>query len=123
MIRKSLGGLAVDELVQQFIDTAFKQEKAELHGDLRKMRALYWKMDAVENELQAQPGDQRRALIPLLRHGNIQVMLKAALSTLALEPKKARTVLEAISLSGRQPQALEAGTSLAFLDRGIFKPT
>lgn len=48
--------------------------------------------------------------------------MKAALSTLAVEPKKARTVLEAISLSGRQPQALEAGMSLRFLDDGVFKP-
>jgi hypothetical protein len=79
-------------------------------------------MDAVENELRARPGDQRKALLPLLRHGNLQVMLKAALSTLALEPKAARTVLEAIQASRRQPQALEAGTSLAFMDRGIFKP-
>jgi hypothetical protein len=80
-------------------------------------------MDAVRNELRARPGDQRRALVPLLQHGNIQVMLKAALSTLALEPKKARMVLEAISLSRRQPQALEAGTSLRDLDDGVFKPT
>jgi Domain of unknown function (DUF2019) len=50
-------------------------------------------------------------------------MVKAALSTLALEPRTARMVLEAISLSGRQPQALEAGMALRFLDRGVFKPT
>jgi hypothetical protein len=50
-------------------------------------------------------------------------MMKAALSTLALEPKKARMVLEAISLSQRQPQALQAGMSLWNLDRGVFKPT
>lgn len=49
--------------------------------------------------------------------------MKAALSTLALEPKKARMVLEAISLSGRQPQAMQAGMSLRNLDRGVFKPT
>jgi hypothetical protein len=57
--------LTVDELVQMFIDIASEQVKAELHGDLRKMRALYWKMDAVENELRARPGDQRKALVPL----------------------------------------------------------
>jgi hypothetical protein len=80
-------------------------------------------MHAVENELRARPGDQRSALIPLLRHGDRQVMLKAALATLALEPRRARTVLEALSLSGIQPQALEAGTSVWALDEGIFKPT
>lgn len=122
MTRRSLSDLTIRDLVQSFIEIAFEQQKAELHGDLRKMRLLYWKMDAVENELRARPGDQRRALVPLLRHGNIQVMMKAALSTLAVEPKKARTVLEAISLSGRQPQALEAGMSLRFLDDGVFKP-
>ncbi|MCB1503331.1 MAG: DUF2019 domain-containing protein [Bauldia sp.] len=123
MTGRKLEGLTVDQLVQRFIDIAFDQAKAEPYGDLVKMRSLYWEMDAVANELRARPGDQRRALVPLLRHGNIQVMMKAALSTLALEPKKARLVLEAISLSGRQPQALEAGTSLAFLDDGTSKPT
>jgi hypothetical protein len=123
MSGRKLENLTVDELVQQFIEIAFEQQKAELYDDHRKMRALYWKMDAVRNELRARSGDQRRALLPLLRHGNIQVMLKAALSTLALEPKKARMVLEAISLSQRQPQALEAGMSLRNLDEGVFKPT
>jgi hypothetical protein len=122
MTRENLAVLTVDQLVERFVEIAHEQQKAELHSDLRRTRALYWKMDAVENELRARPGDQRQALVPLLRHGNIQVMIKAALSTLALEPKKARMVLEAISLSGRQPQALEAGMSLRFLDDGIFKP-
>jgi hypothetical protein len=68
--RRKLEDLTVDELVQRFIDIAFDQVKADLYGDLRKMRALYWKMDAAGNELRARPGDQRRALLPLLRHGN-----------------------------------------------------
>ena len=123
MTRENLAVLSVDQLVERFVEIAHEQQKAELHSDLRRMRALYWKMDGVENELRARPGDQRQALVPLLRHGNIQVMIKAALSTLALEPKKARMVLEAISLSKRQPQALEAGMSLRNLDRGVFKPT
>ena len=123
MTRRNLEDLTVDELVRSFVDIAHEQRKAELHGDLRKMRALFWRMHAVENELRARPGDQRSALIPLLRHGDRQVMLKAALATLALEPRRARTVLEALSLSGIQPQALEAGTSVWALDEGIFKPT
>ena len=61
--RRNLEGLTVDELVQLFIEIASEQVKAELHGDLRKTRALYWKMDAVENELRARPGDQRKALV------------------------------------------------------------
>jgi hypothetical protein len=68
--RRKLENLTVDELVQRFIAIAFDQVKAEPYGDLRKMRALYWKMGAAGNELRARPGDQRRALLPLLRHGN-----------------------------------------------------
>jgi hypothetical protein len=115
--------MTVEQLVDRVTQIAVEQQTAELHGDLRKMRALYWKMDAVENELRARPGDQRRALLPLLQHGNIQVMLKAALSTLALEPNASRLVLEAIRFSTQQPQALEVGMSLHFLDEGVFKPT
>jgi Domain of unknown function (DUF2019) len=123
MSRENLVGLSVAELVQRFIDVAREQQDAELRDDRRDMRALYWKMDAVRNELKARAGDQRRALVPLLRHPNVQVRLKAAKSTLSLDPEGARRTLDVIFASGIQPQAMEAGMSIWNLDRGVFKPS
>lgn len=36
MTRRSLSDLTIRDLVQSFIEIAFEQQKAELHGDLRK---------------------------------------------------------------------------------------
>lgn len=55
-------------------------------------------------QLKAMPGDQWRALSPLLSHPNVQVRLKAAHSVLALYPDLARKALEDIRDSGIEPQ-------------------
>ncbi len=123
MKSEPFNALKVDDLVKRFISIAEEQVEAELIGDFGKMRTLYSKMDAVRSELRARDGDQRTALLPLLNHPNLQVRLKAALSTLALAPDTSRRMLEAIAASNIQPQAMEAGMSLWNLDRGVFRPT
>lgn len=122
MKRTKLSNLSVEQLVQLFADLSVQQDMAMmamLQGDINK---LYWKIKAVGDELKARPGDQRSALLPLYTHKNMQVRLKAAHATLALEPQAARAQLEAIRQSGWQPQALDAGMSIRNLDQGIYKP-
>jgi hypothetical protein len=68
-------------------------------------------------------GDQRRTLLNLYNHPNMNVRVKAAKATLAVSPKGARQLLEEIQASKWQPQALDAGMCLWALDQGIFKPT
>jgi hypothetical protein len=80
-------------------------------------------MDAIEEELKVRPGDQRRALIPLYNHPNVQVRLKSAIATLALAPDAARRQIQDIADSRDYPQAGDAGMTLDCLDRGIFRPT
>lgn len=80
-------------------------------------------MRAVEQELQARPGDQRRALLALYTHSNAQVRLQAAGATLAVAPAVARDLIETIASSREFPQAGDAGMTLWNLDRGVFKPT
>jgi hypothetical protein len=80
-------------------------------------------MDAVKGELKRRPGDQRRALIPLYNHPNMQVWLKSAIATLAIVPQPARQLLQVIADSRHYPQAADAGMTLSCLDWGIFKPT
>ena len=122
MKRIKLEKLSVEQLVQLFADLSVQQDMAMMAMLQRDINKLYWKIEAVEDELKARPGDQRSALFPLYKHKNMQVRLKAAHATLALEPQAARAQLEAIAASGWQPQAGDAGMSLLSLDRGIYKP-
>jgi hypothetical protein len=80
-------------------------------------------MVAIKDELKMRHGDQRRELLSLYDHPNVQVRLNAAKVTLAVAPEPAREVLQAISDSLEYPQAGDAGMSLWNLEQGIFKPT
>jgi hypothetical protein len=79
-------------------------------------------MNRVTKELQEMPGDQRRALIPLLSHSNVQVRLATARSLLALCPDLARNALVSIRESGIEPQNGEAATAIRRLDEGSYIP-
>lgn len=100
-----------------------KQYEAELYGDTRKFRRLFDDMKAIEDTLKARPGDQRRALLPLLVHPNYEVRIHAAKASLAVEPELAREALRQLSLTNHDPQGPEAAMTLRALDRGEWKPT
>jgi len=90
--------------------------------DDTRYNRLYKAMERVRAELKAMPGDQRRALSPLLSHPNVQVRLKAAHSVLALYPDLARKALEDIRDSGIEPQNGEAASAIGRPDEGIYIP-
>jgi uncharacterized protein DUF2019 len=115
--------LSVDQLVQQFVALGLAQFEAELNSDIPQYNRLFRQMMSVEHELKRRPGDQRRALLRLYDHPNVQVRLAAVKSTLAVAPDAARRKLQEIADSREFPQAGDAGMSLDNLDRGIFKPT
>ena len=119
----SVRHLTVNQLVERFTAFALEQDEALLMDEIAKFNRLFDKMEAIEEELKSRPGDQRRALLPLYKHPNMQVRVKAAMATLAVAPQAAREALQAIKASQEQPQALEAGMSLWNLDRGVFKPS
>ncbi len=103
MKQAPLSEMTVEQLVDRFTAIALEQDRAVRIDDNTKFKRLFWQMEAVEEEL--------------------QVRMKAAIATLALEPKAARQVLESISDSHDFPQAGDAGMTLVMLDRGIFKPS
>jgi cytochrome c oxidase assembly protein Cox11 len=111
-----------ETLVQLFAELAVEQDRALLLRTISTVNKIYDKLEAIESELKSRPGDQRSALLPLFNHKNMQVRVKSAMATLAVAPAAARAQLEAIRASGWQPQALEAGMSLGFLDDGVYKP-
>jgi hypothetical protein len=121
--RLTLQDLSVDQLLERFTAIALQQDQALLMDEIARFNKLYDEMGAVKIELKRRPGDQRRALLALYDHPNIQVRLKAAVGTLAVEPAPARELLQTIASSREYPQAGDAGMTLVNLDRGIFKPT
>src|ERR1051326_1658096 len=86
MTQVDLKSMSVDELVHRFVEIAIPQNWAIFEDAHAKYNRLYRQMDEIRTELKARPGDQRRSLVQLYDHPNIQVRLKAALSTMALAP-------------------------------------
>ena len=113
----------VEELVIEFVKIGVAQDRALLEDEIARFNQLFDKKMIVLESLKALPGDQRRALLTLFEHSNMQVRLNAAKATLAVAPGPARSQLEAIAASKHFPQAGDAGMSLWNLDRGVFKPT
>ncbi len=122
MRRKDLATLSVAELVEAYAQTGIAEDKAEMDDDLPKRNRLCLKMFAIGKELKSRPGDQRRALLTLYDHPNVEVRLMAAKCTLAVAPIKARKVIESIAASKRFPYAGDAGMCLWALDSGAFVP-
>jgi hypothetical protein len=123
MTANRLQDMTIAELVGRFIEIGLSQDEALLDDEIGKFNRLFDQMQAVVEELKARDGDQRRALLGLYEHPNMQVRLKAVKNTLAVAPLAAREALEEIASSQHFPQAGEAGMSLDNLDRGVFKPT
>jgi ParB-like chromosome segregation protein Spo0J len=117
-----LHDLSTDPLVESFIEVCLAQDEALLDGEIAKFNRLFDNMRDVVEELRSRAGDQRQALLPLYKHPNLQVRLKAATNTLAVARDEAQKLLRMIANSGEYPQAGEAGMTLANIERGIFKP-
>jgi len=118
-----LPSMTVDQLVAHFVEIGEQQDQALLLDEIANFNRLYKQKAAVVSELKSREGDQRRALLRLYDHPNMQVRINAAKATLAIAPTIGRQVLEAICASQHPPQDLEAGMTLFNLDEGIFKPT
>ena len=123
MTRINISEMNVEQLVERFVDIALDQDIAIHQYDTAKFNRLFEQMEAVDGELKARVGDQRRALLRLYGHPNAQVRLTAAKATLAVAPDAARHLLQTIADSHEHPHAGDAGMCLVALDRGIFKPS
>jgi hypothetical protein len=124
MMAKSSDQVAsVQELVACFLSIGLAQYDAAYVIDTRKYNRLYASMQDVRNELRKREGDQRRALLPLLDHPNVQVRMMAANTLLAISPDLARKALESVRDSEIFPQAMDAGMMLRGLDDGSYIPS
>ncbi len=70
MKRQNLSDMSVKQLVQLFVDLSVQQDMALLSLAQDEVNKLYWKIEAIEEELKSRPDDQRSALLPLFEHKN-----------------------------------------------------
>lgn len=111
-----------ESLLQRYVAISLDMFEAHRKFNTRGFNRLLPSLMAIEAELKARPGDQRRELVSLLSHENRQVRLNAARATLTITPREARATLEAIRDSKLMPQSLDAGMDLALIDEGIITP-
>jgi hypothetical protein len=114
---------SVQELVERFLSVSLAQYDAVYVVDTTRYNRLFAAMVDIRNELKRREGDQRRALLPLLDHPNIQVRLKAAITLLAVAPELARKALEIVRDSGILPQSADAEDMLEAVDNGSYVPS
>lgn len=119
---KNFDETPVDELLAAYITLCLQQFAANEVEDSRRYNATYPAMTAIEAELERRPGDQRRALMGLFDHPNIQVRLQAARACRSVAPAAACELLEEIRASRRFPQAADAGMWLRGARRDAGKP-
>lgn len=117
-----LSDLSVDKLVERLLEVLIRQDHALDSDDNRKYNRLFDDMIVIERELEQRPGDQRRALLPHLRHPNTQVRFMVATALWKLEPEAARAALQRIVDENDYPQAADARGKLMGLDDGRYVP-
>ncbi len=123
MKREGLAEMSNEDLVERFTTMALQQDEALLMDEIGKYNRIYDQMDAVKQELKVRAGDQRRLLLPLLEHPNAQVRLKAAITTLAIEPQTARNALKKIVDQKEFPQAANASSMISAVNEGRYVPS
>jgi hypothetical protein len=116
---KAFKSMSTSELVNLFEQLSVAQGQA--YADLQIARAsrLIMRRRALLSEMRHRPGDARTALFVLYDHRHPQVRLNVAESTYALNPERAKSVMQEISNSRHMPWAGDAGMSLALLQNGM----
>ena len=112
-----------EQLVELFTKISLEQYDALEEDETEKFNRLYDDMEEVKSEMKGRDGDQRRLLVPLLKHPNAQVRLKSAIATLALAPDEAMKALRRISDENDYPQAAYARGMIEGIEEGRVIPS
>ncbi len=118
-----LSCLPDSELLARFEKLCVEQYNALDRQEYAAFNRRYDRIQAIEDELKSRPGDQRRILMTLFGHPNMQVRLTAARANLAIDYPAARREIQDIADSKWGPQCLDAGMTLINLDNGIYRPS
>jgi hypothetical protein len=103
---------STERLVLMFRENSLAQDETYISGNTRKYSKLYFLNVDIVKELIKRPGDERRALLALLRDENPHVRLQAAKFAYPVAPAESRACLEAIRAAKLPDQSLDAGMTL-----------
>ena len=123
MTSSKLKGRSTNELKSLFESLCIEQYNALERNEIAAFNKRYSRIQEIVDELKSRPGDQRRVLMQLFGHPNMQVRLTAAKFNLAVDYIAARREIQDIVDSKWFPQAGDAGMTLHHLDTGVYKPT
>jgi len=116
---KALSNTAILALFEQLCIEQYDAIEGNANARANRLIQRSW---ALETELKSRSGDQRRILMKLFGHPNMQVRLAAARANLAVDYIAARRELEAIVDEQWFPQSADAGMTLWNIDRGVYRP-
>lgn len=123
MSRINLKPLSTNDLLLLFEKLCVEQYDSLDRQEYAAFNRRYDQVQAIEDELKSRPGDQRRILMKLFGHPNMQVRLTAARANLAVDYPAARREIQDIADSKWGPQCGDAGMTLINLDNGIYRPS
>jgi hypothetical protein len=123
MSKVNLKALSTSDLLLLFEKLCVEQYNALDRQEYAAFNRRYDRIQAIEDELKSRPGDQRRILMTLFGHPNMQVRLTAARANLAVDYPASRREIQDIAVSKWGPQCLDAGMTLINLDNGIYRPS
>lgn len=123
MSRVNLKPLSTNDLLLLFERLCVEQYDSLDREEYAAFNRRYNRIQAIEDELKSRPGDQRRILMKLFGHPNMQVRLTAARANLAVDYPAARREIQDIADSKWGPQCGDAGMTLIYLDNGVYRPS
>jgi len=123
MIDPELNLLTDEELVTQFQIRAKSHGRNVVNGEASEAKRSYWELKAVRQELRARGPRARQSLAGLFDHPKMAVRYYAATELLAIEPVRARAIIQDVKDHGPSPLAGDASGTLRMLDDGTFIPT
>jgi len=109
------------QLVDLFEKLSIAQGEAYAYFETAKATRFFWRRHAVLWEMRSREVDERPALYVLYDHRLPQVRMYVAKSTYALNPERAKAVLEEIAASRYRPWCSDAGMSLELLADGTSR--
>jgi hypothetical protein len=123
MTASKLNMLTDQELLDQLEACTKMHGHNVLYGEVRDANRSYWKLDAVRGEFRARGPWSRADLARLFNHPEMAVRYYTAMGLFALDPIRARAIIEEVKDTGPMRLAGDAGMTLRMLDDGTFKPS
>ncbi len=113
-----LMAMSLDELVKLFERLSIAHGEAYAYFETAKANQFIRRRRAVLSEMRHREVDERPALFALYSHRHPQVRMNVAQCTYALNPERAKAVLEEIAASRHRPWCSDAAMSLELLADG-----